>query len=943
MEEKINNTFKLFDSRLLKIIREFGYLTPTKTQEEAIPIILEGKNVLLIAPTGSGKTEAAIFPILHHLVKMEEIKGIQAIYITPLRALNRDVLRRMIHIANKLNIKIEVRHGDTPTSQRRKQAIQPPHILITTPETLQAILPGKVMKKHLSNVKWVVIDEIHELATDKRGVQLVVALERLLEITNTEFQRIGLSATIGSPQKVAKFLVGNKGKVKIINIAAIKKFEIRVDIAEENDEDRRIAEKLEITPSMAAKIRKIIEITPKYKSILIFTNTREMAETLASRIRLLKTPLKIGVHHSSLSREERLRVEEEFKQEKIKILICTSSLELGIDIGTVDYVIQYMSPRQVTNLIQRIGRAGHKLWETSKGLILASTVDDILESAVLAKRAIERKLEEIEVHENAYDVLAHQLVGLLLDKGKINLSYALEVFRRAYPYRKLTIEELKEIASILAEIKIIRFEAIEEGIIRIRGKRTWKYYYENLSMIPDVRRFLVINILNRRPVGTLDEEFIVIHGTKENPFILAGRTWRIVHISEEELKVFVEPVQEELGAIPAWIGELIPVPFQVAQEAGKLRKTIISKKEVKSYPLTRKALERAKMELEKQVKYKIPIPTHKEILIETIGKIIIIHTCLGTKTNRTLATLLAHELTKKLRTSVRVNSDSYRIILILPIAIKAESIKKTLKELSLKDEKEIIEAIKRSEAYKWKLYHVAKRFGVISREAKISAIRKIIPMLTDTIIGKEALRETLQDYFNLNVLRKYLNKIIEGEIKIHIHKATKEGTSPLAYPILYSTLPYELIPPRKAMLTLAQLIKNRLLEREVRLICFHCLQWQTIRKIKHLPKEIRCPRCGAKAIGMTQTSQTKMIKILRRWKKRLKLKAEEYEEVEKFRKSVGLIMSYGKKAIITMSARGIGPTVAARILRKYHKNEEDFYLDILEAEKEYLRTRPYWE
>lgn len=942
MEKTSSNIFELLDTRLLKVIREFGYITPTKTQEKAIPPILEGKNVLLIAPTGSGKTEAAFFPILSKLINMEKTKGIQAIYITPLRALNRDVLRRMVNIADKLNIRIEVRHGDTPTTQRRKQAIKPPHILITTPETLQAILPGKIMKKHLSNVQWVIIDEIHDLAVDKRGTQLALALERLIEICGKEFQRIGLSATIGSPHKVASFLGGNKRKVTIINVTAIKNFEIKVDIAKETSDDESIAEKLEITSSMAAKIRKIIEIAPKYRSILIFTNTREMAETLASRIRLLKTSFKIGVHHSSLSREERLRVENQFKQGKIKILICTSSLELGIDIGTVDFVIQYMSPRQVTNLIQRVGRAGHKLWETSKGLILSSNIDDILESAVLAKKAMKRELEEIEIHESAYDVLAHQMVGLLLDKGKIELNYALEVFKRAHPYRNLTIEELKEIASLLAEIKIVRFEAIGEGVLRTRGKRTWKYYYENLSMIPDVRRFLVINILNRKPIGTLDEEFIVIHGTKENPFILAGRTWKIVHINEEELKVFVEPVQEELGAIPAWIGELIPVPFQAAQEAGRLRKEIMKESNPPEYPLTERALEKAREQLKEHIKYKIPLPTDREILIEKLGKIVIIHTCLGTKTNRTLATLIGHELTKRLRTSVRVNSDPYRILLILPLAIKMESIKKILQEL-LKDEEEVIEAIKKSEAYKWKLYHVAKRFGIISREAKIAAIRRIIPMLSGTIVEREALRETLQDYFNINALRKYLEKISKDEVKIIFHEATAEGASPLAYPILYSTLPYELIPPRKAMLTLAQLIKNRLLDKEVRLICFHCLQWQTIRKIKYLPEEIRCPKCNAKAIGMAKISQTRLIKTLRKWKRGLKLKSEEYEEVEEFRKTVGLIMSYGKKAIIAMSARGIGPTVAARILRKFHKNEDDFYLDILEAEKEYLRTRPYWE
>ncbi|MEM3394170.1 MAG: DEAD/DEAH box helicase, partial [Candidatus Methanomethylicia archaeon] len=395
-----------------------GYIEPTEPQEKAIPEILNGENILLIAPTGSGKTEAALFPIISMMMN-EDIRGIRAIYVTPLRALNRDILKRMVEIAEKAGISIEVRHGDTPESIRRRQALKPPKILITTPETLQAILPGKTIRKHLSKVRYVVIDELHELVSDKRGAQLALALERLEEVCEEEIQRIGLSATIGNRDLAAKFLAGTDRKVKIIDSTEKKNFEINVEAVFDDEENYSEVEGIPV--HMVKRLRRIIELASKGNSILLFTNTRETAEALSTMIKKLNPPFKIGVHHGSISKEERIRIEEEFRNGIIKLLICTSSLELGIDIGSIDHVIQYTSPRQATNLMQRVGRSGHKIWETSCGTIIASTINDIIESAVLAKRVMEKRIEDLKMHEKALDVLAHQMVGLILDLGSINV------------------------------------------------------------------------------------------------------------------------------------------------------------------------------------------------------------------------------------------------------------------------------------------------------------------------------------------------------------------------------------------------------------------------------------------------------------------------------------------------------------------------------------------
>ena len=386
-------SFSILKKEIRQALSKSGFKKPTEIQEKAIPKIIEGRNALIIAPTGIGKTEAALLPVFDQYLE-EKRQGISILYITPLRALNRDLEDRIKYWGDKLGIKIAVRNGDTNQYQRRKQALKPPDMLITTPETLQAILPGTRMKTHLKNIKWVIVDEIHELVEDKRGAQLSIGLERLQELTEKKYQRIGISATIGTPKKVSKYL-SYKEPIEIIKVSTTKDTEIIVERPKPKRGDKQIAEKILTSLETSSRIRRMAEYIEKHNSTLIFVNTRQMAEILASRFKILDK--KIGIHHSSLSQEARITSEEDFKNGKIKGLICTSSLELGIDIGRVDLVIQYTSPRQVTRLLQRIGRSGHKVGEKSKGIIIATDPDDILESMVIAKKALK---EELEVKHN---------------------------------------------------------------------------------------------------------------------------------------------------------------------------------------------------------------------------------------------------------------------------------------------------------------------------------------------------------------------------------------------------------------------------------------------------------------------------------------------------------------------------------------------------------------
>ncbi|MFH1329029.1 MAG: DEAD/DEAH box helicase [Candidatus Bathyarchaeota archaeon] len=411
---------ELFSKPILNELKKIGIYKLTEIQEKAIPVIKTGNNVLLIAPTGLGKTEAAILPIFDMFLsrnKGENPKGISMLYITPLRSLNRDILKRLVEMGKRLEIRIEVRHGDTPTGIRRAQAKSPPNMLITTPETLQAILAGWRMREHLKEVRWVVIDEIHEFASDKRGVQLTLALERLQIFTGSVFQRIGLSATIGNPKLVGRFLAGKKADVQIIKAEVYREIMPQVESPSVTQTDEEISTKLMIPAGIVSRVRRILELLNEYRTVLIFTNTREHAESLASKIRIISPGKKIGIHHGSLSKEIRIDTEQSLKNGELKAVICTSSLELGIDIGMIDFVVQYMSPRQVTKIVQRIGRSGHVVGDKPKGCIIAAWPDDILESGVILRRALSGELEEPLLHSNALDVLAHQLVGLTLDRG----------------------------------------------------------------------------------------------------------------------------------------------------------------------------------------------------------------------------------------------------------------------------------------------------------------------------------------------------------------------------------------------------------------------------------------------------------------------------------------------------------------------------------------------
>lgn len=848
----------MLDPRIINAMHKFGIHELTPPQKEAIPEILKGKNCLLVAPTGMGKTEASLIPVFHQFLNTEEKKPISILYITPLRALNRDMLRRTLSWGKEVGIKIEVRHGDTPKHARRRQAMAPPDMLITTPETLQILLSGRRLREALKNVRWVIIDEIHELAPNERGAQFSVAMERLRELCG-DFQRIGLSATIGNAEEVARFIGEN---TKIINVVMEKPMEIEVEFVQEIEDAVKLMEK---------------EIG-KHESTLIFVNTRDTAELLGAKMR--ERGLKVEVHHGSLSRTARIEAEEKFKNGKIKGLICTSSLELGIDIGRADYIIQFNSPRQVARIVQRVGRSGHRIGRIARGKIIAcGSIEEYAESLAIVERAIKNDVEKIKIRKNPLSVLANQIVAIAKEYGSISMEKVYEIIKRAYPFQTLSREKFIQVVN---ELKKNRAIWVEKEKIMKRKKSTF-YFVENISMIPDEKSVEVVDVSTNRSIGKLDECFVTSYCNPGMRFIMAGRTWEIAEI-DEEIKVIPAKTTH---IIPDWIGEEIPVPFEIAQDVGKMR---------------RKKRKEIAVEIEKMKDF--VIPSDRIITIEKGKNVIVLITHFGTKTNLAFSKIIGALLSQRYG-SIETSSDAYRIYLRLPYNIDANSIREIFFNLREDMVEELLRIIiKKSRFIRWELIKAGRKFGAIEKNAEYKDISHLTDFFDDIIV-EEAVNSIIWNKMDMENTKKVLEKIRKGEIKIIIQPLSSiamEGEGKRRE-FLHMGIDVEML----------DALKKRLEEKKITLKCANCgHEIQT--RVYRAP--LKCPKCGSRMIGVVGE--------------------------RKFMKSASLVATYGKKALLTFAAYGVGADTAARILAK-QKDGYEFLKEIMQAEINYARTRRFWD
>tara|TARA_B100001750_G_scaffold33963_1_gene23804 strand:+ start:3907 stop:6648 length:2742 start_codon:yes stop_codon:yes gene_type:complete len=907
-----------FEKSVEEKYNKIGFNKLTDIQKNSYVKIVKDENVLLIAPTGSGKTEAAIIPVIMGSIKSKKKNKISAVYITPLKALNRDIFRRVIHYAEAEGLKVNIRHGDTTRKEKQKITKEPPDVLITTPETLGIMIGNKSTREILTDTKYVIIDEFHELIGNERGTHLSLSLERLQELTVKKIVRIGLSATLGNVNTGLHLLSGESYKSTAVLDHTKKEYDISNMYIK--------GDLFEIAKIILKKIKET------NKATLLFTNTRVEAEAIGSILKAKEPEFPIEIHHGSLSREAREDAETRLRSGQPILVVCTSSLELGLDIGSIDNVMQFGSPRQAIKLIQRMGRSKHRTGEISTGIILSNRIDDELESLALIDRVEQKDLEEINIHENSLDVLCHQITGMLMENGKMDINKVVKIANRSYPFRNTTREEIIDTVNLLNNQGIVRFD----GKIIRRGFKIFEYYFHNLSTIPDSVQFEVIDISKKRIVGRLDQLFVGEYAEPGEPFILKGNSWRIVSIDDDKMSVHVEPMFSDVSRVPHWVGELIPVEFKTAQRVGKLRKDIANNKEKRISDEQKQMIEDTENTLG-------IIPDDRTLVIEQsiTNKSIVIHSCLGSRVNQTLSTLLSTIISSKNGYLVDSKSDAYRISLSSQGQLSQTYIEETLKQDI--DFKSILEvAVIGTHPLNWKTWHVAKRFGVVSKDSKYDkrAARLIKERFKNTPLDKEIMRELILEKYDLKNTLEIMNEIKENKIAIKYVKVSE--FSSLAKPILDYANTFAAL-PLTVEKSIIELVKKRLEETNNKLLCLSCGVWETVVKPKDIMDiEIQCPRCKSRIVTRTYITDMEIGKIIKKKQKKKKLTRDENIYYRKLWKVSSLIQNHGKDAVLTLSAYGIGPDTAARVLRN-KIDEEDMFRKIYLAEKVYVTTRGFWK
>ena len=690
--------------------KTFG--TPSPPQELGWRPISEGKHTLIVAPTGSGKTLAAFLWCINHIIeqKSEEEKNqknnsVKILYISPLKALNNDIHRNLeipleeIHreaIAQKFEIpkiRSAVRTGDTTQSQRQSIQKNPPDILITTPESLYIMLTSKNARKIFGTVQYVIVDEIHSLSNNKRGVHLSLSLERLEAITAMSFIRIGLSATQKPLEIIAQFLGGlerknnifEKRNVTIVNAGEKKKLDIRVHCPIQDFSN------MPIDSAWTSIFPELLQEIHNHRTTLIFVNNRRLAERVAAKLNELLTqqentfnnyavpiqtsPKKIihneflvKAYHSSMSRTEREKMEMELKAGTLRVLVTTSSLELGIDIGSVDLVIQLQSPKGIARGLQRVGRSGHVVNATSKGKIFPTYKDDLLESAVIAKEMQHYNIEPTKIPINCLDVLAQHIVAAV-SVEEWDVDDLLFIVQQSYCYSTLTKKTFLHVIEMLAgryssemfrELHPrISYNKITNTLSALPGSS--HLALTNAGTIPDTGYFAVYLQDEKTKIGEVDEEFIY-ESRVGDTFILGSHVWKMKEIDAN--RVIVEPAPGQPARMPFWRGEGIGRSYELSITVGKFIETVDSHPDKfhylkTEYPIDANSAWNIAEYIQRQKEATTFLPTHNTIVVEgfrdEIGDPrIVVHSCFGKSINGLLGIVLAHQLKKILGIEIQM-------------------------------------------------------------------------------------------------------------------------------------------------------------------------------------------------------------------------------------------------------------------------------------------------
>ena len=779
-------------------------------QKYGVLRIWKRKNILISAPTGGTKTLTAFLSIINYLVFLAEKEKLEdkiyAVYTSPLKALSNDIYKNLIEPLEEINelakkkgiklqkIRVGLRTGDTTTSERSKMAKNSPHVFVTTPESLAIVLTSKKFVEKLNAVEFCIVDEIHAL-DNKRGTYLSLTLERLNEVSSIWPVKIGLSATISPLDEVAKYLVGisSEREIYICDIPMNKKVEIQVlspvkDILEDKNLHAKMYELLS-------------ELVKEHKTTLIFTNTRSATERVVNYLKE-KFPSEYGedniaAHHSSLSKSHRFDIEERLRKGELKVVVCSTSLELGIDIGYIDLVIMLGSPKSSSRALQRLGRAGHKLHETARGCFIVFDRDDLVECSIIQKEIVEGKINKIRFPKNCLDVLSQQIYGMAIYKVW-KIDELLKVIRKSYCYSDLTKNDFFDVISYLSGEYSLEKNSVygkiwydkKEGTIGKRGKLARVLYLTNIGTIPD-ESFVRVKITGgEENVGMIDESFLE-RMKKGDVFVLGGKKY--VYRYTRGMNLYVVPTIERRPTIPSWFSEALPLSFDSALEINKFRK--IMRKKLNSNEPKVKILEFISSYLyipgqtaEAIYNYFLEqqsfleIPTMDKIIVEKFidreKKYLLFHALFGRRVNDALSRAIGHLIGDFGGRDIEMGITDNGFYL----SGERMVIKRSFEYLNSDNINSVLkDAVEKTDVLARRFRHCAMRALMILRSYKgrvktvgkqqmkshflLSAVKKIS---SEFPILREARREVFEDLMDIENAKEVLKEISSGKIKIEV-------------------------------------------------------------------------------------------------------------------------------------------------------------------------------